>query len=105
MNLSLARWDYNGSSAGFWMVRELPSVLISFAGKGRGWRIQCGADLFDGFEADACRVWGADYEAHTRRLPDPSLKQRYYPTRYAALSTLEAALPTAHKPTLSELVA
>lgn len=100
MKLSLARWDYKGSSAGFWMVRELPSTLISSSG--RGWRIQCGADIFDGFTEDAARVWGEDYEARTRHLP--SLKERYYPTRSAALIALEASLTTGHPSALCEVL-
>lgn len=92
MKLSLARWDYQGSSRGFWMVRELPSTLIMSASGDRGWLVKCGLDLFDGFEDDAARVWGSDYEARTRHLPDRSIQERYFPTRFSALAALEASL-------------
>lgn len=83
------------------MVRELPSTLISLSSAGLGWRVQCGADLFDGFTEDAARVWGDDYEALTRPLPDISLKEQYFPTRFAALSALESALSPCNPSTLS----
>ena len=105
MKLSLARWDYQGSSAGFWMVRELPGVVIySLCGRGR-WVVHCGLDLFNGFGRDAERVWGLDFENKARPLPSPLLEGAIYPTRYAALSALESAFSDASGSALSEVLA
>lgn len=104
MKFSLARWDYQGSSAGFWMVRELPGVVIySLHGRGR-WVIHCGLDLFNGFGRDAERVWGLNFEDKARPLPNPLLEGAIYPTRFAALSALEAAFGGVPRPALCEVL-
>lgn len=103
MKLSLARWDYSGSSAGFWMVRELPGTVIYSTQRGR-WVIYCGLDLFNGFGKDAERVWGRDFKHKTRPLPNPLLEGGIYPTRSAALLALELSFAVAPQPALLELL-
>lgn len=108
MKLSLARWDYKGSSAGWWMVRELPGVaIVCLSGSGYAyragaecWQVSSDPDNFgDEFLEDAWRVWGDDFE-----FTDLSrMEKRLFPSRSSALLALEAAFSEAPAPALSEV--
>lgn len=109
MKLSLARWDYQGCSAGWWMVRELPGVTITLVDTGfsdQAWRIDSEPDLFqetwDGGVQDswplAWELWGDDFS-----FTDISgLPERFFPTRSAALLALESAFSDAPGSALCE---
>lgn len=95
MKLSLARWEYKGSSAGWWMVRELPGVAVvrapvagyvSSAGD-QCWQVTSDPDTFEDFFDDAYELWGYGFKFTSLAC----LKERNFPSRSAALLALEAA--------------
>lgn len=96
MKLSLARWDYNGCSRGYWMVRELPGVAITLVdtGWGQAWSIYSDPSLFsDAWDSPsgdswplANRLWGEGFV-----FTDISdLPERRFATRSEGVLALES---------------
>lgn len=102
MKLSLARWDYKGSSRGWWLVRELPGVaLVRISGAGSDcWQVSSEPDTFEDFFHDAYDLWG-----HGFQFTDLTcLEECSFPTRSAALLALEAAFGDVPRPALCEVL-
>lgn len=83
MSLSVARWDLNFSSEGWWLVRELPGVFL-FTLPG-GWAIDNDPALLEGFESRTDELWGRDWVRHELG----ACRDQIFKTRSAALLALE----------------
>lgn len=94
--MKLARFEYKGSSQGWWIVQSLPGVTIYRTQA--GWEINNDPEIFEGFQEVADKIWGENWQ--TTDLGPGFLT---YPTRSQALRELknyfnpepelEAALP------------
>lgn len=83
MSLSLARWDFNGSSEGWWLIRELPGVfLFSLPG---GWAVDNDPAMLEGFESRTDALWGRDWICHALGAS----RNQIFKTRSQALMALE----------------
>lgn len=106
MKISLARWEFDGSSSGWWMVRELPGVALVYVDTGRGceWEVYSRPGLFGDYPGDAWveaqAVWGKGFE-----LTDLScLPHKRFATRAQAVLALEAAFGDVPRPALCEVI-
>lgn len=80
--MKLARFEYHGSSEGWWIVRDLPGITIYRTQA--GWEISNDPEVFGGFREVADKVWGKDW---TPEDLGPGFLT--YPTRGEALHELE----------------
>lgn len=103
MHLSLARReDHQGSSSGYWLIRQLPGFLLSRSYDGE-WRIACGSTERLRGERSAKAAWGLLWEPDLSLYAELKSPSRGYRTRAEALVALEAEL--AEQPeTLGELL-
>lgn len=99
MSLSLARWENrNGSSKGYWMVRELPGVCL--CRRQFGWVVDTNlALLFDWSEPQLRRVWGGCPE----QFDMSGFPGDFFATRADALLALELFVSDSPRPALAAL--
>lgn len=114
-SISLARWEnQQGSSSGWWLIREIPGLCIysTFPGKAP-WRLR---DLDedwaieeDGLPEAIAKIWGVspeDYNFSPARgllRANPQLEDRNFASRSEAVSQIECALGARRGPgTLGE---
>lgn len=110
MKLSLARWDFNGSSRGYWMVRGLPgvAVLMVDTGWGYAWQVYSQPSLFsdtrDHPSGDAWSLANALWGEGFKFTDISAMPERRFPTRSAALLALESFFSEASTPALTKLI-
>lgn len=108
--MRLARFeDSAGSSAGWWLVREMPGTVI-YKSEEAGWKIMTSDLLFsEELEKEvAVSIWGEDFEGSVKslsgRLTDEQLHTQVFASRFEALSALERTFTLPPKQALGELL-
>lgn len=96
MKLSLARWDFDGSSQGWWLIREIPGAYVFSVGG--GWSFNNNPQMLNGFGALAEKLWGFDW------TPGQLPERRVFKTRAEVISYLEMNLSTLGSPQLAEML-
>lgn len=104
MQLSLARWeDENGSSAGWWLIREIPGFYLNYVWK--SWVVECFTpesletpQAHQGqtpLQKQASAIWGENFTPQTelyKNLPPAINASPGFTRRAEALNALSAAL-------------
>lgn len=95
--MKLARFEYQGSSEGWWMVRDLTGVTLYRTVA--GWEISNDPEVFSGFAEEAEKVWGKDWQP-----TDLGRGFLTYPTRSEAMLELEKYFAAPQHSELSQLI-
>lgn len=102
MELTLKRWNQDGSTSGVWLVRQLPGVTIVWAGA-KDWVILCQYRKGGQF-APHSEAWGEDWELSQETIQLINKTRGSHPTRKAALLALEAAMDSNPENNLGEIL-
>lgn len=100
--LSLKRWKGAGSTKGLWPVKQLPGVLLQE--RGGEWRIEWVSHLGQKQDNWATETWGEGWELNKETLGILQNLKQNYPTRRAALLTIEAAICAKPGSSLGEII-
>lgn len=97
--MKLARFEYNGSSKGWWLVRDLPGITIFKCPC--GWVIDDEPSMLESSGGRAEEIWGENWNTFYLAADFPK-----FDTRREAVETLENYLnPKAKpKPVIGELI-